>query len=99
MKNGTGPGLLSIVAARERAEGTHCVASIWPRARTYSGAECAAGPDLADCSLQGPNRDQVPIVYVAHIIRAQRNESLSSAGGCDELDLEMVRVMDLDNCA
>lgn len=36
---------------------------------------------------------------MADIIRAQRNKSLSSAGGCDELNLEVVRVMDLDNRA
>ena len=70
-----------------------------PRIAEFQTAECAAGLALANCSLQGPNSDQVPIVDVADIIRAQRNKRLSSAGGCDELNLEVVRVMDLDNRA
>ena len=34
---------------------------------------------LADCLLQGPNSNQVPVVYVADIIRAQGGETLSVA--------------------
>jgi hypothetical protein len=36
---------------------------------------------------------------MADIMRTQRNKSLSSARGRDKLNLEVVRVMGLDNCA
>lgn len=54
---------------------------------------------LADCPLQWTNRNQVPIVDVPHIVRAQRDESLSAARRGDEFNLEMVCVMDLHDCA
>jgi hypothetical protein len=55
--------------------------------------------ELADCCPQGADSNQVAVVDVSNIVRAQCNQSLSSARRCDELDLEVIPIMDLDNCA
>ena len=54
---------------------------------------------LADSAFQRSNGNQVAIVHVAYIVGTQRDESLSSTRGRDELNLEMIRIVDFDNRA
>lgn len=65
---------------------------------TPPAIECRSGEWLRDTPLDAANRDEVTIASNPYIVFVHRHQGLCTAAHGDELDLETVRLVDMDHC-